>query len=223
RLNLPYNKVVDYLRTCFGLTVSEGEIACLLKTAAELVGGKWEEIKSAVQAGRSVHCDETSWYIDGQKAWSHVFATDSVVLYEIADTRGKGIAKGALGKDFAGIRITDCLPNYKTLPGLHQICWAHLTREALENQTRDPPNRERKRLVKVLCQIYADLRTVTYAEVWDERKATQTGLSCSARVNSLVEQTWKDKPCQLLVQRLADYRDALFTCLSGPGIAPDNN
>src|SRR5438270_9796761 len=90
RLNLPYNKVVDYLRTCFGLTVSEGEIACLLKTAAELVGGKWEEIKSAVQAGRSVHCDETSWYIDGQKAWSHVFATDSVVLYEIADTRGKG-------------------------------------------------------------------------------------------------------------------------------------
>ena len=223
RLNLPYNKIVDYLKLCFGLTVSEGEIAHLLKTAAQLVGNKWDEIKAAVKAGKSVHCDETGWYIDGVKAWAHVFATEHVVLYEIADTRGKGLAKGALGEDFMGVRVTDCLPNYKSLPGLHQICWAHLTREALENHERDPTSRERKYLAKALCGIYAELRTVTNAETWNKQTAKQTKSDCQDRTKALTEKTWKDRRSQLLVQRLVDYQHALFTCLSNPDIAPDNN
>ncbi len=223
RWNLPYAKIQDHLQLSYGLRVSQGEVVHLLKTAARLVGPKWQEIIAAVKAGRAVHADETSWYIDGKKAWVHAFATEHVVLYEVADTRGKGVATNALGEDFSGTLITDCLPNYKNLPGSHQICWAHLTREAYENLERRPKNRERIRLAPVLNSIYADLRTVTNSGIWDSDLAERTRAACQKHVNMLARKTWRDEKSRKLVNRLIDYQTALFTCLDAPGIPPDNN
>jgi len=216
RWNLPYAKIIDHLKLSYGLAVSKGEIAHLLEVAAKLVGPKWQEIIQAVKVGRTVHADETGWYIDGQKVWMHTFATEHVVLYEVATTRGKGIATNALGEGFNGTLITDCLGNYKNLPGLHQICWAHITREAYENLERKPYNKERAALAPVLNQIYADLRSVTNAEIWDDTLAKQTRAACQAAVTSLVKQKWRDERSRLLVNRLEDYQDALFTCLNAP-------
>jgi len=223
RWNLPYAKIIDHLKLSYGLDVSKGEVAHLLKTAATLVGPKWQEIVQAVKAGRAVHADETGWYIDGDKVWMHTFATEHVALYEVANTRGKGIAVNALGEDFSGTLITDCLPNYKNLPGLHQICWAHLTREAYENLERKPHNRERQHLAPVLNQIYADLRAVTNAGLWNDNLAAQTRIICQEKIGALIKQKWRDERSKLLVNRLSDYQDALFTCLNEPGIPPDNN
>ncbi len=223
RWNLPYAKIIDHLKLSYGLDISKGEIAQLLKTAAKLVGPKWREIAQAVKAGKAVHADETGWYIDGEKVWMHAFATEHVVLYEVASTRGKGIAQGALGENFSGTLITDCLPNYKNLPGSHQICWAHITREAYENLERKPNNRERAKLAPILNQTYADLRAVTSTEVWDNNLAAQTRLACQDKVAELTKQKWRDERSKLLINRLVDYQDALFTCLNGPGISPDNN
>lgn len=223
RWNMPYAKIIDHLKLSYGLDVSKGEIAHLLATAAKLVGPKWQEIIQAVKAGRAVHADETGWYIDGVKVWMHTFATEHVVLYVVADTRGKGIATNALGEDFSGTLITDCLPNYKNLPGDHQICWAHLTREAYENLERKPNNRERIQLAPILNQIYADLRAVTSSKQWDDKLAEQTRHACQAAVAELTKRKWQDERSKLLVNRLKDYQNALFTCLKEPGIAPDNN
>jgi transposase len=223
RWNLPYAKIIDHLKLSYGLDVSKGEIAHLLQTAAKLVGPKWQEITQAVKAGRAVHADETGWYIDGDKVWMHTFATEHVVLYEVANTRGKGIATNALGENFSGTLITDCLGNYKNLPGLHQICWAHITREAYENLERKPDNKERAKLAPILNQIYADLRAITNAPEWDTEQAERTRAACQIAVGKLTKQKWQDERSRLLVNRLGDYQDALFTCLNEPGIAPDNN
>lgn len=223
RWNMPHDKIVDYLKLSYGLDISKGEVSHLLKTAAKLVGTKWQEITRAVKAGRAVHADETGWYIDGEKVWMHTFATEQVVLYEIANTRGKGIAQAALGENFSGTVIYDCLPNYKNLPGTHQICWAHITREAMENEQAQPANQERAALVPVLNQIYAQLREATNTSQWDKNEAKQTRKICQTAVDELTKQKWRDERSKLLVNRLNDYQDALFTCLKGPGIAPDNN
>lgn len=220
RWNQPYAKIQDQLAICFGMHISEGEIAHLIKTAASLVGPKWQEIIQAVKADQKVHCDETGWYIDGQKVWAHAFANDYAVLYEIMPTRGKGVVEKALA-GYQGTRVTDCLPNYKNLSGSHQICWAHLTREAQENAQRDPASRERQQLMTVFDEIYADLRQATTA--WQTDKARKTKQRCERRVTKLARQHWQDKRSSLLVNRLEDFHSALFTCLSAPGIPPDNN
>lgn len=220
RWNQPYAKIKDQLAVCFGMRISEGEIAHLITTAATLVGPKWHEIVQAVKADRKVHCDETGWYIDGEKVWAHTFANDYAVLYEILPTRGKGVAEKMLA-GYTGTRITDCLPNYKHLSGSHQICWAHLTREAQENAERMPEENERQYLKEQLDGIYAVLRDATAA--WEEKTAAKTKRGCERRVKKLIRSSWKDERCRLLVNRLQDFRAALFTCLDYPGIPPDNN
>lgn len=220
RWNQPYAKIQDQLAICFGMEISEGEIAHLIKTAASLVGPKWQEIIQAVKADQKVHCDETGWYIDGTKVWAHAFANDYAVLYEIMPTRGKGVVEKALA-GYQGTRITDCLPNYKNLSGSHQICWAHLTREAQENAQRDPASQERQQLQAVFDTIYADLREVT--SHWQAHEARKTKQRCEQRVTKLARQRWQDERCRLLVNRLEDFASALFTCLDHPGIPSDNN
>jgi len=223
RLNLPYAKIVDSLHLSFGLTISEGAVAHLLKTAAGLVGEKWDEIVAAVKAGRTVHCDETGWFINGTKVWAHTAATESTVLYELVPTRGKGVSEKLLGPDFVGTKVTDALPNYRNLPGKHQLCWAHLTREAQENAAWQPENAERQTLTQTLNGIYADLRVVTGAEEWNEADARQARRRCERRVRRLTTKSWQDASSRRLVQRLTSFRHALFTCLTEEGIPPDNN
>jgi transposase len=218
----PYAKIQDQLKTTFGLHISEGEIAGLIARAAHLVGEKWERIIQAVKAGQTVHCDETGWHINGKKVWAHTFATDYAVLYEISPTRGKQIAENQF-QGFEGTRVTDCLPNYKNLSGQHQICWAHLTREAQENWRREEGSKERKQMTKALDRIYADLREVTGQKQWNQSHADRIRRRCERRVKRLIKQHWRDPACRRLANRLADFNHALFTCLSAPGIPPDNN
>jgi len=223
RLNLPYEKIRDSLALCFGLTVSEGEIAHLLEVAADLVGEKWMGILRAVRAGKRVHCDETGWFVNGERVWAHTASTETAVLYEIAPTRGKGVMEDILGAGFSGTRITDALPNYRNLPGTHQLCWAHLTREAGENAARQPESGERQELARVLNGVYADLRDVTGAEEWSEHRARRVRCRCDHRVQRLLQRTWIDPASRRLVARLRGFRSALFTCLTEEGIPPDNN
>ena len=220
RWNLPYAKIRDVLALSYGLSISEGEVAHLLVQAERLTGEKWQTIVEAVKLGKKVHCDETGWWVDGERGWAHVFSTESVTLYAIHDTRGKGIAEKALGENFTGTRITDCLANYKNLPGSHQACWEHFTREAFDNKAREE-NKERILLSKEFDAIYARLRKET--SVWEKDSAQKAKRWCEQKVESLIARSWKDPPSRRLIARIEDFRSALFTCLDHPGIPPDNN
>lgn len=223
RLNLPYGKIRDSLSLCFGLSVSEGEIATLLDRASRLVGPAWARITEAVKGGKAVHCDETGWFIDGKKVWAWAFATEDAVLYEIAESRGRCVAAEVLGPDFSGTRVTDCLPVYQNLAGTHQICWAHLTREAREAQERDTTNAERQALHETLDGIYADLRAVAETSPWSPAEAARVRRRSGRTIARLRAHSWQDPGCRRLVERLRRFRGALFTCLTADGIPPDNN
>lgn len=220
RWNQPYEKIQDQLLICFGLHVSDGEIANLIDTVSKLMKEKWQTIIEAVRTGKLVHCDETGWFVDGKKVWAHTFANNEAVLYEIIPTRGKQVVENAL-KGFNGTRVTDCLPNYRNLSGDHQICWEHLTREAYENKERDKKNQEKSYLSEKFDQIYALIRIAT--KDFELTEATRTKQKCEAMVKDLADRQWNDQKCRNLVKRLETFRHALFTCLTKPGIPPDNN
>lgn len=220
RWNLPYAKIRDVLSLSYGLAISEGEVAHLLATAGALVGEKWRDITEAVRLSKRVHCDETSWWVAGEKAWAHTFSSEDVTLYVITDTRGKGVAEKALSEDFTGVCISDCLANYKHLPGEHQICWAHLTREAFENLERGT-HPERETILAHFNALYERLRKETSA--WQINAAQRAKQWCEQQVARLLTKTWHDPPSRKLVERIRSFSSALFTCLDHPGLPPDNN
>ncbi len=59
--------------------------------------------------------------------------------------------------------------------------------------------------------------------MYEVEDAARVHRRCDQRVARLARHSWQDPPSRRLVERLVDFYHALFTCLSEPGIPPDNN
>jgi transposase len=74
--------------------------------------------------------DETSWREDKRGAWLWVMATALVTVLMVHRRRSKEAAQTLMGKDFAGIAITDRYSAYLWVDcARRQLCWAHLDRD----------------------------------------------------------------------------------------------
>lgn len=226
RFRKPYRLIKESLEIYYGFTISAGEIRDLLERASRLLGPVWNDIVAAVQVGRAVHCDETGWYIDGQRVWAWAYATQNVVLYEIAPSRSTKVAAATLGSNPNRTSIHDGYTGYfSALDGRHQLCWAHLTRDSKDLTHQQPENTERQRLHQTLRFMYRrllKLYRLSDAD-WTDWKARQCRGWCEAQLRNLRRARWKDKSCQKLVNRLVKYSFALFSCTHERGIPPDNN
>jgi transposase len=111
----------------WGLDISPGMVGKLRHRAAEALLLPWVEVVSHV-GSQNVNIDETPWREGKKRPYLWVVATPFAVLYHIAHGRGRAIAEGLLGKDYAGVATCDRLKSYWWIKRL-QWCWAHLRRD----------------------------------------------------------------------------------------------
>ncbi len=229
-LDLTYNQIGTIIFDLYGLKVTDGEIASILSERALTYLPQYEDLKVRLRAGPGVHLDETGYQIQAEGgrnyAWAMVSSTNDDVVFHLSDSRGKGNAVDLLGS-FDGVRITDCYGGYKNLTGAHQICWAHLYRNA-----RDLADMEcLDQITRNHCIQFWDEVKVLYAELRTAHEApfnldqrTEVAGELLTRVHALC-QPHKLDPKKLadLKSRMLDYDQALFTCLLVEGIPPDNN
>jgi transposase len=177
--------------------------------------------------------DESHYPIQSEQgagyAWSISSTTSSDVVFKLADSRGKGNAENLLGANYQGVGITDRYSAYKCLfvAGSHQICWAHLQRNAKDLTHLECLNKSKQKHVKQfyqhLAEVYSTIRAYQ-AEPFDVRtRQTQT--------SQLLEQTRRlcqpspldPKKLTNLKAGMLEYQDCLFVCLSVDCIPADNN
>jgi transposase len=230
-MDLTYSQVNTLIADLYGLSVDRGDIAGILATAAKGYLPEYERLKQSIRGGPGAHMDETSWKIQGEGmtgyAWAMVSSTSDDVVFLAADGRGKGNAQSLYGKDYRGIRITDCYGAYKNLPGLHQVCWAHLYRVARDLAQMEDLTDEKRAHCKLfhaeLGELYETLRADLEEPFDQERRAKQRD-ELLLRVDELaLPHALDPKKLADLKRRLVTYRHALFTCLMHEGIPADNN
>jgi transposase len=230
-MDLTYAQVTILIQDLYGLAISSGEVAAILATSAKQYLPEYERLKQSIRGGPGVHLDETAWQIQTEGgrnfAWAMASSTTDDVVFHPSDGRGKGNAEALLGKDYTGIRITDCYGAYKNLAGLHQVCWAHLYRVARDlAQLQDLTDEKR-----VHCQyfytefgrLYTTLRAYLNEPFDQQQRASQRD-ELLVRVDQVSASHPLDpKKLRDLKARLQTYRHALFTCLLHEGIPADNN
>jgi transposase len=230
-MDLTYNQVTTLIQDLYGLSVLEGDIGNILGTSAKTYLPEYERLKQSIREGPGAHMDETSWKVQDQGmtgyAWAMVSSTNDDVVFLAADGRGKGNAEALYGKDYRGIRITDCYGAYKNLPGLHQVCWAHLYRVGRDLAQMEDLNEEKRahclNFHTQLGELYATLRA-HLEEPFDEERRAQQQTELLVRVDHLaLSHPLDPKKLSDLKARFMTYRHALFTCLMHEGIPADNN
>jgi transposase len=225
-----YDQVVHLLWDLYGLHITDGEIANILETRRLQLLPEYERLKDSIRAG-PVHLDESKWRIQSEAnagyAWSMSSVATSDVVFKLADNRGKGNAEELVGEAYQGVGITDRYGAYKHLFLLHQICWAHLQRNARDLTRLEFLSPEKlvhvTKFYKALAAIYAAIRRYQ-DEAFDQEARDAQASQLAAQVAQLAIPSELDpKKLQTLKAGILEYQDSLFVCLTTDGIPADNN
>ncbi len=125
-----FNRLVEMLKGLFGLEISEGAIANMLSRAAEPFIVEAGRIEAEVRAAPVIASDETSARVEGQTCWQWVFGSATAVAHRIAVSRGAAVAGDFLKGATPEVWISDRLGAQMGHAETHQVCLAHLLRDA---------------------------------------------------------------------------------------------
>lgn len=228
-LRLPLRTIQRYLADLHGLRVSVGEIVGLLHRVAAQSAAAVAAIRDTARTRTVVHADETGWREDGHNGYVWLLATPEGERYvAFHHSRAGAVANGLLGEAFGGVLVSDFYGGYNDTPGgRHQRCWVHLLRDLralAEAHTagtalRDVEVRAWTGAVRTLWQ------RVCTALAQPPPLAGVRVAALHADLRALAEQfvTAADHPCRALAWRLWHFQHELLTCLTVPGVPPDNN
>jgi transposase len=125
------NRTHELLSGVFGLPLSTGTIAGMVKNCASQVSSAVELIKEKLNREPLLHFDETGTRVDGKTQWAHVACTPELTYISVEESRGvKGMDSAGVLPDYKGTVIHDCLSSYFKYDEVrHGLCGAHLLRE----------------------------------------------------------------------------------------------
>lgn len=101
-----------------------------VKRISEDLEPLYQELITLMKQNPYLHVDETGLPLDGKQWWMWVLATELIVIYHAAETRGHKAIKELLS-DYAGILVTNFWSAYEKMPQEQQKCLVHLLRDLM--------------------------------------------------------------------------------------------
>lgn len=239
-VGMSYSQVTGLLLALYGLHVTDGELANMLRTQHIAWAPSYNQLQANIRAAPVVHADETPWPIQDLQGLGHAWvladAGSSKVCFALEQSRGAVHAQTLFGQNtdqpFVGIRVSDDYSPYRNpeLPGTQQLCWAHLYRTIRD--LRYNANLPEEQLPYVedwyagFAGIYQDLRMYLdepYDEVVREQQASELWQRVQVLANSRPDRHGEpDKLTRLKAQLIRAGKDRLFVCLP-KSTSCDNN
>lgn len=229
---LTYGQIQALVTDLYGLSVTDGEIAVLLNSQRQQLLPAYQALQENIREGPS-HFDETRYRVQSEQGAGYVWVMASAatedVVFRCSDSRGKSNAEALAGNDFEAVGITDRYGAYKHVfaSGKHQICWAHLQRNARDLARLEclgPAARNRTtRFYQRLSAMYEQVR-LCHAEPYDAAVRQSQAARLLAQTIQACRPDCRDpKELASLKAGIREYQDSLFVCLVVPGVPPDNN
>jgi transposase len=231
-LRLPIRTIQRYLADLHGLRVSVGEVVDLLHRVAERATPTVTAIREAARGRAVVHADEKGWREAGHNGYTGLLATPEGERYvAFHRSRAGGVATALLGEDFRGVLVSDFYGGYNDTPGgRHQRCWVHLLRDvqALAEAHAHAPGLVALEVcawTKAVRTLWRRLRAARShpPPAAEQRAQYAQVLQLDLRTLGAQFVTAADHPCRPLAWRLWHFQHELLTCLTQPGVPPDNN
>ena len=149
------NRTHEILSGVFGIPISTGTISNMVGRCADGLAGIVEFIRQEVAASAVGHFDETGTRVDGKTMWVHNASTSEYTHQTISAKRGEeGMDAGGVLPHFAGKAVHDCWgPYWKYTLAIHSLCGAHLLRELVAAEERNPEQCWATELTKLLLDM----------------------------------------------------------------------
>jgi len=149
------NRTKEILSGIFNIPLSTGTIVNMVNRCADGLAEVIEAIRQNVAAADVAHFDETGTSVDGKKHWVHSASTLEFTHLTVNAKRGQeGMDAGDVLPWFTGKAIHDCWQPYWKYPLVtHGLCGAHLLRELVAAQEREPDQKWPVEFEKLLLEM----------------------------------------------------------------------
>jgi hypothetical protein len=138
QFGIPLRKTCSILRSGFGLQLSGGGLVQLQHRVADKLKPQYEALRQQVRTSPVNYMDETSWYV-GDPHWVlWVCTAPQYTLYHVDPSHGGGVAEKLLGREYAGVLVTDCHGAYRRMKCPQHKCIAHHLRALRKARGRNP-------------------------------------------------------------------------------------
>jgi transposase len=124
-----FERLSKLMAEMFGLVISEGAIANILRRAEPALAAAGDAIAAEVRASAVVASDETSARIKGKTWWQWVMSSTAAVYHVIADTRGARVVTDFLDGAVPEVWVADRYGAQNGHATQRQVCLAHLLRD----------------------------------------------------------------------------------------------
>jgi len=227
-----FSQIINLLNHCFSFKISCGEISNILEERGRCYLPEYNRILDTVRAG-PVHMDETRLPIQSEAGAGYAHVMVSVnsfdVVFKFADNRGKGNSEALIGENYSNVGISDRFGSYKHLfqNGKHQICWAHILRNARDIVHLKSLPQEKvehsANFAKQLKKVFKKIKKYK-SEAYNQEVRESQAEKLTEYIQSICKADKLD-PKQLsdLKAGILEYQDSLFVCVRIDGIPADNN
>lgn len=132
RAGMSYGKIADTFHTCYGITLTAGAAAQIVRRAGTILQPTYAEIQEHIRNSAHLTPDETGWRIGGHPVWLHDWVgDDGATLYAIDPQRSAAVLEKVIGLDWSGSMTHDGFSSYERFQdAIHQQCVDHALRRA---------------------------------------------------------------------------------------------
>lgn len=125
-----YQRLSQLMAELYGLTISEGAIATLLRRVHNQLATPIAAIEQRLRRARLVCSDETGARVAGKNQWEWVFQNEQVCLHVIRPSRGKQVIDAVMAGHRPEVWVSDLFSAQTAHPAEHwQVCLAHQLRD----------------------------------------------------------------------------------------------
>ena len=216
---IPFKRVAEFISDLSGQKISEGTVQNILKENSGKADAAYEEIRRRLETAPVVGADETGAAVGKQLHWNWIFQNDSLTYVYQEKSRGQQAIDAKFPNGLPNTTlVTDRHQSYfKTNVRSHQVCLAHLLRNAEYLNELDKGQDWSRRFIHLISHAMELRRAgiITSRKI----KVLKTKMK-----NLLGESlTHLDKEFESFKKGILKVKDYLFTFLSDPYIPYDNN
>ena len=229
-MRLSFEQIRCFLSDMAAFHISDGEITACFDEQAEKLTPEKERLLQKIRGAPGSHYDETSWNTrggQGNYAWIKRATEGVAAIFLMGRSRGRGNAEELQGETDDQVGISDDYGVYTNMFAKQQLCMSHPNRklrDLTESKTLSVTSQEAcVQTYKVFSMLYADLEktlaTEYVKEAWLQKRDEYI-----KRMREIAIITVHDpQKLKAIKEGLERNAEKYFTCLTQPGIPPDNN
>jgi len=204
--------------------INKGTLIDIFHRTADIFEPVFKYIRDTISNNPVVHADETTWSVDGKRAYSWLFATKYFRLYLFRDTRASSVAKEVFtgNKLFDLTLVTDRYGGYNALPVRHQYCYVHLLRDLKKLETDFSDDSEVKKFVDDFEPLLKDAIGLRKKDLPIEQYK-KTALNLKKQIMVMCQSPAQHPGIQSYQDIFRNGEDRLFQWTMNPNIPCENN